>query len=385
MGLTSGAVLASAVVLAVLLPLSVLVGWNRLGAHPLVRWPARIALLGLCQLSACLVVALGANDYGRFYASWSDLFGRHNGVSTAAGRPLRTRSALRDALAIGYRTQHSILTSLPVPVAGPGSRLTSAIVYLPAAYFQQRYTQARFPVLELLDGVPSSTGTWTGPLNLQKLADREIDAGRSLPFVAVMPDQNYLLPHDGECVNAAHGPQLETMLTTNVQRTVETYLRVQGGRSGWAVGGFSTGGYCASNIVLRHPNAYSLGVSLSGYDEPYLDDTTGDLFGGSLRLRRLNTPSWLARHGPHPPVSLLLMASAGDRTPVRDDARLAAAIRRPTRAYLLTLPEGGHNFAVFQEMEPVMFDWLSQRWSASLAPGVIVGGQSPRLAGSPVG
>ncbi|MBF6064666.1 hypothetical protein IU500_24525 [Nocardia terpenica] len=47
------------------------------------RWLARLAMIGACQLTAVAVVALWADDTNGLYTSWNDLFGRAGPAATA--------------------------------------------------------------------------------------------------------------------------------------------------------------------------------------------------------------------------------------------------------------------------------------------------------------
>jgi S-formylglutathione hydrolase FrmB len=216
-------------------------------------------------------------------------------------------------------------------------------------------------------------------LRLQHVADAEIASHRAVPFVAVVPVQNYLpRMRDGECINAVNRPQVETTLTTNVRRVVEHDFRVDRDRTGWAVMGYSTGGFCALNILTRHPNEYSAAVSLSGYDQPYVDRTTGDLFGHSVAAEQGNDPLWRIRHSPSAqPISMLLAASRDDAKPWREAQQLAAAVRAPSHAYLLLLTRGAHNLPTWRAMEPSSFDWLSRMLAPPLSPAAGADGRTP--------
>src|SRR6266513_2382434 len=59
----------------------------------------------------------------------------------------------------------------------------------------------------------STSQVRAGAYDVQQIGDEEIAAGRAVPFVAVMPNSNYVPHHDGECINAVGGTQVETTLT----------------------------------------------------------------------------------------------------------------------------------------------------------------------------
>ena len=107
---------------------------------------------------------------------------------------------------------------------------------------------------------------------------------------------------------------------------------------------------------------------MSGYAKPAHDRTTGELFAKNAQLKDENTPLWRAQHLPPPPVGLLLMTSRQDPESMHDDDELAAAAQAPFEVDELVLSHGGHNFTVWQAMEPTAFGWLSHRLPAPLAP-----------------
>ena len=349
--------------------------WNRIRSW--LRWPARAGLILGCQLTGVALVAALVNDAGQFYGSWSELFGHGTGVSLAVAAPGVQDRHVAEVIRREKRPGQSLIVPVYVPEAG-GTKADPALVYLPAAYFSSTYATARFPVVELFEGFPASPRTWTLALRLQQVLDTEINSHRAEPFVAVVPTQNYLGGlHDGECINAVHGPQVETTLTVNVQRVVERDFRVQRDRSGWAVLGYSTGGFCALNVGMRHPSMYSAAVSMSGNVQPYVDYTTGDIFGHSAAAEHSNDPLWRAQHLPGPPISVLIAASRADPGAWNGALTLGAALRAPTRTSLLMLPHGAQSVTVWRVMEPVAFDWLSHILAAPLADEVLAEGRSP--------
>ncbi len=379
MSLTGNWTLAIAISAAVAAVVAVVFCWDRVSRQPWLRWPARASMLIACQLTACLVVALFVNDQGLFYTSWSDLLGSGSGTSTSQVRAgaYDRKLAKPDTVADGRK--EGLVVPVPIPDASD-SRSHDALVYLPPQYFDRAYANRAFPVFELITGYPGTPHGWIGPLDVQQIADEEIAAGRAVPFVAVMPNSNYVPHHDGECINAVGGYQVETTLTVNLRRAMERDFRVSSDRSAWAVAGFSTGGFCALNIATRHPDMFAAAVSMSGYDRPYIDWTTGALFGHSTAARDANDPLWRLTHLPAPNVALLLGNSRQDATSHVVATELAAAARPPTRVDLLTLPRGGHNFHVWVAMEPVVFDWLSHIITAPLAPGELAEGVRPTPA-----
>lgn len=239
---------------------------------------------------------------------------------------------------------------LAVTVAGRASGLTMPMyVYLPAAYDSGT---TRFPVIEALHGYPGSPRSWLRKLNAQAVLDREIAAGRMAPTVVLFPYQtpNQLL--DTECTNLRGGPRAETFLTVDVPAFARGHYRVRTDRAGWGLTGYSAGGFCAINLGLRHPVQYAAAAGLSGYAEPGI--AIGD---GSEHTT--NNPCWRLTHLPQPASALWLGFAADDRVSSRESRLMAAEIHAPLAVTTAVVAAGGHSSAVWQQMEPPAFDWLS--------------------------
>jgi enterochelin esterase-like enzyme len=385
MGLLSPVTLALALTLTSVLPVSCLLLWNRLGRLRVVRFASRAALVVSCQVLAVVSAGLLVNNHYGFYTSWAELVGRSGLPTSVAPAAVGKLDGLytRQLLA-AFRSGHGLVVPWVIPGPASGLPPRHALLYLPAAYGDPVARRVRFPVVELLHGFPGRPESWTGPLELQRILDAQIAARQSVPFVAVMPMQNLVLPRDTQCVDVSHGPRVDTYLTVDVHRAVLGAVRASTDRGGWALMGLSTGGYCALNLALRHPDLFAAAVSLSGYGYPAHDRSTGNLFGGSIDLLNSNTPVWLAMHPRgRLELSVLVMTSRQDRASYRDAVQLAGAARAPLRVTTVVLPHGGHNAALWKALEPAAFNWLSQRLAAPLAPVASVGQQLPSPSGVP--
>lgn len=364
MTLTGNWTLAALIALALASVVATVLLWEQVRSW--LRWPARGGLILLCQLTGVAVVAALVNDAGQFYGSWNELLGHGAGVSIGQASPVVQDRRLAGEIRRGQRPGQSLIVTAYIPEAG-GTKADPALVYLPVAYFARSYANTRFPVVELFQGFPASPRTWVVAMRVQQVLDAEMATHRAVPFIAVIPDQNYSGHiHDGECVNAVGGAQVETTLTTNVQKVIDHSFRADS--TGWGAMGYSTGGYCALNVGMRHPSVYRAIVSMSGNISPYVDRSTGAIFGHSLSDQHANDPLWLAEHRPSPPISVLLAASHGDYLAWRAAETMGAAFRSPARVSMLMVPRGGHSFLVWRAMEPVAFDWISRLLPEPLSP-----------------
>ncbi|HET6209832.1 MAG TPA: alpha/beta hydrolase-fold protein [Jatrophihabitans sp.] len=382
MGLTDAATLAVAILLLLTITGATLTLWGRLDRLA-ARWPLRVLLIGTCQLAAVLVTGLVLNNAFVFYQSWSELLGTHprSGFGRLAAGSVD--AGLRSKLLADYHAGRGTLISVPVPGIRSGVHAGPATVYLPPQYGDPAYANRSFPVLELTSGFPATPNTWIRVLHLDAELNYLIDTGRSAPFIAVVPVQNVASPRDTECVNVVGGPQVDSYLSYDVRTAVERSVRASTAGSQWTVLGDSTGGYCALDLSLRHPEMFAAAVSIAGYDTPAHDATTGNLFGNDPALAALYSPLWLVRHRPLPDLHLLLISTRADRYPTRAARQLAAAVRPPLQVSLLTLPRGGHNFGTFAAEVPVGVSWLSRFVAAPLAPLPTVDGLLPQLVQPP--
>lgn len=369
MSLTSTAALIAAALLTATAIAACLRLWNRLRGPQVVRLASRLGLIVVCQLLAIALTGLAINSQARFFTSWSELLGRP-AVTTAA--PPRVTGQLdashQKEIRAAFSAGHGTVVSMVIPGTISSVPPQRALVYLPAAYGDPKAPYTQFPVVQLLTGFPGRPENWTDGLQLQRVLDSEIAGRRSVPLIAVAPRQNIAMPRDTQCVDVVGGPKTDTYLTQDVHRAVITAFRATPDRSGWALMGYSTGGFCSLNLAMRHPDMFSAAVSLSGYARPAHDRATGELFGGRTVLADANTPLWRAQHLPAPSISVLVMTSRLDTLPHRDARAFAAVARDPTRLETIVFPRGGHNFQLWRAIEPYAFSWLSHRLRAPLAP-----------------
>jgi S-formylglutathione hydrolase FrmB len=340
------------------------------------RAGTRILLIVGCQLAAVMLVAAVVNDYGNFYATWSELAGSADGTPVAIRpQPVGARTALRsDQGAVRvlrdpgwsspsqWRTRGRVVE---VRIQGARSALSgTATVWLPPQYFQPAQAHRSFPAVEVFGGYP---GSEQGLLNTMKYPQHlldEMSGHRAAPMVLVMQRHAVTFPRDTECTDVPDGPQALTYFAQDVPAAISRSFRVRS--TGWGAMGYSTGGYCAVKVAMLHSDVIPASVALSGYFHAVRAGSTGDLWGGSPVLRQLNDLEWRMAHLPAPPVSLFVAASRTERGPdgYRDTQRFLSLIRLPTYVRTMILPSGGHNFGSWsQEMGPGL-DWLCARLDA---------------------
>jgi S-formylglutathione hydrolase FrmB len=333
------------IVVAVTVVSATMLLWNR---WP--RWwalPMRLLSLLLVMASGVVVAADLVNRSYGFYSSLDDLLGR---------TPVQLIVAARAAPDLDVATSEKGRI-VQVQLGGARSGVTrEALVYLPAAYFQPSQARRRFPVLELFHGYPGGPRNWVSQMHLARVLDAEIASGSLPPVIAVIPTDNDP-GRDSECVDAVGGQRDETYLAVDVPADIGRDFRALDTPHSWAAAGYSTGGFCAVNIALHHPDRYAAAASLSGYYNATVDGTTSVLYRGDAAAWRWNSPLWLVTHR-HVRVPLYLVASRGDHEAMGAMLAMRRAASRRLLLVTVTLPSGGHNFRVWYAASLAAFEWL---------------------------
>jgi enterochelin esterase-like enzyme len=333
--------LAATVVAAVVL--GVVWGNNR-------RWKrilARSAAVAACLATASTTGLIWVNRQVDTYPTWSSLIGSTPEAATP----------ILDTPTGGATGTGQIIS---FTVAGKASKMTAAVyAYLPSGYAST--PGARYPVVEALHGYPGSPLEWINKLSVAAILDHEISAGRMAPTVVLFPYQTPDPTLDTECTNNGNGVQAETFLTVDVPAAAHSRLHVRSDAAGWGLIGFSAGGYCASDLALRHPGGYAAGASLSGYANPgvHLDNGVETTTYNEI---------WRLQHLPIPAVALYLACARTDLTALHDTLALAKAARAPLSVTTSYVNGGGHNMQTWQAMEAPAFDWLSTSLGRPMMP-----------------
>lgn len=255
-------------------------------------------------------------------------------------------------------------------------RAIRAAVYLPAAYFDRRRPDARFPVAYLLHGLGDDHTAWPRLGKIKPTLDRMMARGQLRPFVVVMPDAgrswyvNDARPNGyGAIFDAFRGDLINA---------VNKRFRTLPCRQARTIGGLSMGGYGALILGTAQPLRYAAVFSLSGAvfaenlaDDPNRRKRLAQLFGGvhgvPLDSRRLR--SWsiferlkaLAPQAPGPSVWL----SAGDHDAfpsiVTGSVRVYDIVRRRRWTAELRIDDAGHDWAYWQKSIVPALAWAASQ------------------------
>ncbi|MFC9455764.1 alpha/beta hydrolase [Streptomyces sp. NPDC056983] len=381
MGLTSRA-LEYATVLAALVCVGLAVRvWPRLARPGPMAVLGRLGVIGATQLTILTAFAVAVNTNFDFYGSWGELLGHvdkapaevtalgRSGVHSAVGavrgglvQPAGPQGLDRvKGIPHGPPAQVGRVES--VKIVGRRSRAVNpAFVYLPPQYFQKQFHRQRFPVMVAISGYPGGIMNLAQYLQVPQTAGRLLRAGGIQPTVIVMVRPTIAPPRDTECVNVPGGPQAETFFSKDLPEALKRSYRVGHDPSAWGALGYSSGGTCALQLVLRHPGVYTSAAALSADYRIGDDLTTGSLFGsgpGAARRQREHDLIWRLDHLPVPRVSVLAASSRSGEKDYGDTMKFLHAVKSPMTSARIILPRGSHHFTTWQrEIAPAM-RWMS--------------------------
>ena len=349
--------LLAAVGLVVLL---VLLARGRIRA--VARWPRPVGVAtqvvsGGLALSLALAAGIViVNDYYGYYQSWSqlgtDLSGQYDTM------PLTAVAASNLPQPTGGRIE-----SVQMPGAHSGIN-RPGLVYLPPQYFEAKYAHTYFPALELLHGTPGSPSTWVLHLQIASIEQQLIGRRLMGPVVLVMPTMSVGTDYQ-ECVDAP-GALDDTYITEDVRADVEAHFRVSRDAAQWGVGGYSSGGYCAANLALRHPAAFGASAIMDGYFRPQ-DGPAAKALHYNAAAEQVNDPLREAtiagrRGGPLP--AFWLSYGAGNQGDYVGVKNFTTALDGVEAVSVYQVPAAGHNFYAWEPAIPFMLQWM---WT-ELAP-----------------
>jgi enterochelin esterase-like enzyme len=328
-GLTSPALMATVAVVAAAALAAILWYWPKLAGRGVVPVLLRIGALGVLQLSVLGLIFLIVNSSAEFYSSWSDLFGdQSGGGAIVAGQAPASQSAVSSRSVAPVTVVANSAVAVPDRPTEAGGRLQTVrlhgqlsgiselgYVYLPSGYGARG--EKALPVTVVISGELDNPANPYGAGVLAGTAARQMAAHRLAPMIIVM------LPaaagqHDAGCLNVPGGTQASLFLTQDLPQAIDSAYRAAPPTTRrWAVVGDSSGGYCALQLAMTNSETFAVAaVPPGGYTAP-----PGPAeFGGSPQIRAEDNLSWLLKHQPMQPISVLF-TGAGAGQPFLTSAR----------------------------------------------------------------
>jgi pimeloyl-ACP methyl ester carboxylesterase len=315
-----------------------------------------LAVKVLCGSLSIVVAMVGGiavvNFYYGYYSTWGQLWSDLHGGNVGNLGTIPTASTQ------SIQSGHIGSVDLPGKVSGYDRQ---GLVYLPPQYSEAKYRNVRFPVVELFHGSPGQPATWLTEMHLADVMNSLIDKHQIGPMVLVMPSINSSKRDQQECLNAGKQND-ETYLTTDVRADMLAHYRVSHDPYEWAMGGYSSGGYCAANLALRHPTSFSAAAVITGYFRA-VDGPAGRLLKNSQPLENANSPLYLAERlkaGSGPIPAFWIAAGTHSKTDYQTATIFAAALDQFQQVPFYKLPAGDTSNAWLAAM-PYALTWLWQQ------------------------
>lgn len=323
-------------------------------AAPGRRRGRRVVLAALVAVPLLAGVSVGVNNYVGYAptpAALGELVGGTAGrpapppgPAAAHGRPDGVDRRF-GAGAGPILTGSSRLVELTVAAPGLGVPALPVYVLLPPGYDDPANAAVRYPVVYLLHGYPSSARDWVRAGRPQHIADLLLADNLIRPMILVFPSTTPSWTHDTECLNARPGAQVESYLTGTVVSAVDRTFRTLPHRAGRAIGGASSGGYCALNLGLRHLDRFSVILAMQPYGDPGQNAARSLLAGDAVLLRANSPTAYVPTMRFDRPVAAFLSAAAEDRQVAAAASTLATALAaRGQYTALRVAPGLGHTW-----------------------------------------
>ncbi|RSN20832.1 esterase [Streptomyces sp. WAC 05977] len=333
------------------------------------RWRRKLfgrsATILLAVVLIVVSTGMGGNMIGGFFPTVGALFGTGvysgQGVDAVGGQ----NGADLDKLGAGgaMRAKEGKGSVVYLTVTGKRTGLTRDVsVYFPPQYYGSAYQGFKFPVIEWIPNYPSGPEVVTGPYGLPAQLDAAIAKNALPPSVVIIPDPTGKpkIGHDTQCVDEVGGSANDTYLTADIRDWAIEKLGANPQRKAWTMAGWSSGGYCAMNLVTRHPQWYGQAASVSGYAEASVDAETENLFKGRQDIIDANKVTLNLQKHPSP---VDILAIAGDKEGFESSSldQLQAAVRAPATLSSWRIPDAGHNMNTFKTQIPDVLAWIGAR------------------------
>lgn len=243
MSLTGTPLFATAVVLtvtAVVLPLAV---WSKVRGPAVARVATRALMVLFAQVTAVALVFLALNREMNFYVSWGDLMGTGKYVQAA---PDLGADGLGGKKAEQVREEPKVRQEF-VPVEGLGGRVKKTeldgkisgvkgdvMVWLPPQYDDPAYKDKKFPVVELIPGIPGTGKSWFQGLKAHEVLEPLMKEGKVQPFILVSPRAMLLGNGDTGCANIPGKVNADSWFSVDVRKMVTDNFRASDEARTWA-------------------------------------------------------------------------------------------------------------------------------------------------------
>lgn len=282
-------------------------GWRR---------NASVFATSFCLLSAGLTINGWLGYFPTVDSAWGQL----------TNRPLQSQVHL--GTAYGMQRENVAVQGGKLVAVTTGSRISGFShrhewVYLPPAWFTGAHATP-LPAILMIGGEFGTPADWIRVGDATHALDAYAAAHDGYAPIAVFADATGGFTVDTECVDGPRGNAAEHLTSEVVPEIGELFGL--GGQANWGVVGFSSGGTCAVDLAVMHPEIFSAFVDIGGDIGPNAgtrEQTIDRLFGGDAEAYwRFEPRTVMSRHGPYTDLAGLFAVpgASEDRDGVGQDA-----------------------------------------------------------------
>jgi len=343
--------------------------WHKVATHNFRNIFIRISAIFLIQFLFVGSLGIELNKFGNFYASWSDLLGLNSDLSKVAISPESLASISASDVRNARRTPNGSLIFKEI-ITGATSKVSDHVYVVASPSISKIFESSVSPqlptnyqVVELFPGYPGVPETWIGTLHGIETMEKMELAGEIPPTIAIIPSINVVRGLDTECLNIPGTSQVETWLTADMKSFAQKFIGIDDRK--WTSFGYSTGGWCAAELAIRHTDQYGHAISLAGYFSPSFSA------GVNKRERKVLLDDYdLAKIVKSQTLNpnLLIMFSKSDKFSYSSMNKFIEKVGNSIPVKLIEIPHGGHNIKVWQPFVRTGFQWLAGINAANSQP-----------------
>jgi S-formylglutathione hydrolase FrmB len=351
----------------------VAVGWRR------VRWGRRavsVLAVPLCVLSASLMLNGWVGYFPTVHTLWTQL--TEGPLANQTDRTTVTAMQLA-----GVVPAEGVVVPVTIDAQASGFKHRGELVYLPPAWFAEN-PPPRLPVVMMIGGEFNTPSDWVRAGGAVRAADAFAAAHGGNAPVLVFVDSGGAFNIDTECVNGSRGNAADH-LTKDVVPYMIAAFGVSPDQAHWGVAGFSSGGTCAVDLAVMHPEQFGAFADIAGDLSPNSGTTAQTidrLFGGSVDAwAQFDPATVIARHGRYQGVSGSFTVVTGHSGAA--DKLCGLGQTSGIECAIATLP-GRHDWPFAGRAFAQILPWLAGQLGTPAAPRIRLPGAAPGSS-APVG
>ena len=330
--------------------------WPRLSGNKFSSLLLRITSLLTLNFLIVATLGLSLNNYGQFYTSWSELFGERNASPLVVDR-LNGEITFADLKKAKFTNSGTAI--IHRLIRGESAGITGDFyISLPPSYVSALRKGVKpksdYPVAEFFSGYPGHPSAWIHGMRMVDRLDNAASSMKLPEVISVYPNINLVPKFDAECMNIPSGPQLETWLSQDVVRYVNSWLGLK--PQPWTAIGYSTGGWCSTMLSLRHPDKFRAAASIASYYMPLVDSHISETIRKEL-VQEYDLYKLLDKQPPA--INLFVLNSVDDKFSHRATLAFLERVREPISVTEVELSGVGHNFNAWKRILPSMIDWYA--------------------------